>query len=267
MLAISTFNPPNIGFFGRPLSMYKNMLPDSFPLNPQDSLLVVPGGPSPILDDLISECLYKSNIKLVDIMYGSTEEDLRELTIQWRNQYFTKDCVNFDRMLKQFIDIDLNDDELRIVGENILSKNNEEYTKVLLEETDKFYDEYRRYPKNFLKGDIRNLDFLHRTFDKIWVTNLLHLYKKDLTEDFHYDAYNSLVTRLNISGSIYVYPIDKEDKEFLSERLIPRLKKQYAGRFGFQLMNSNTESVVNEGLLPIMPNRPRTQYLKITRRF
>lgn len=266
MLAMSTFSPPNIGFFGRPLSMYKQMLPDSFPLNPQDSLLVVPGGPSPILDDLISEGLYKSNIKLVDIMYGSSEEELRELTTLWRSQYFSEDCVNFDRMLGQFSDIELNDDELKIVGENILSKNDKEYTKLLLEETDKFYDEYRRYSKNFLKGDIRDLDFLHRTFDKIWVTNLLHLYRKDLTEDFHYDAYNSLMSRLNISGSIYVYPIDKEDKEFLNERLIPRLKKQFSGRFSFKLLNSNIESVLNEGLLPIMPYRPRTQYFKITRR-
>lgn len=254
----------NIGFFGRPLNIYQNMIPGSFPLDVKDTLLVVPGGPSPILDALVEKGLDRANILLVDILYGATEKELREITITWRNNYFTNKGINFDLMIGQFSDIILTDDQLKIIGDYIQSQNNMEFKKFMIESDNQFYKEYNTYPENFVKGDITNLNNLDRTFNKIWVTNLLHLYKKDLSEEFHLDAYYSLIGRLNIGGSIFVYPIEEEDKTFIMYALIPSLLTLNPN-LDITLEESNLDSELNQGLSVVISGRPNTQYLKITR--
>lgn len=261
---------PNIGFIARPLAFYSTILNNPFK-QPNRRVLFVPGGPSNLVGPLMEKGYEQRNVVLADILYGRSIEELeREFN---RSFLFQDGKVDWNEVEKLY-GRKFSEDDRNKINETFRQFNNpDEFSRMRQKLKDQFFEEYlTKYPNNFVQADITELNFPADNenfnvedgdkFDDIICTNLLHVYKSFLSEQFHEKAYSSMLSKLKVGGRLLVFPIDCEDLDFVNNFLRPLIDEMPEG---FELNLIDTGDSDRNQMLKIIEERPATQYLDIRR--
>ena len=212
----SLFN--DVGFVGRNLALHNEMFPNDLKLEKNfynnKKILFVPGGPSSVKGDLVrSYGVNPDDVVMCDLAYPENDVSVEENVQMLKEAIFSPERdLKFFYSLNNYINWNWIDGAATMFGVRDLPerrKNYTAYTNILKENNKNFLNDYRNHSDWMIKGDITNLpdEVTKNKYDLIVSSNLLHLYSHILDDEFHYRAYEHLVSQLAPGGKLIVFPI------------------------------------------------------------
>lgn len=262
ILNVSAFQP---GFIGRDFPNTNNMFNNALnQADRNDKILFIPGGPSGLLENLFDSGIPKENVVLADIAYDKNEQELRKLSEGFGDETVDKSGINFgfyEKLLGRTFSAAEREKLLDFIK---LHGADQGPPPSFYLNAKQFYKEYKAYPQNYVATDITKLDpSLHQGFSLVLSSNLLHVYRSVLSEEFHLLAYKNLMKTVKPGGKILVYPIEPEDMDFIENEVIPMIEEDPSFSISFEPASVMSES--NQILALFDSKRENTQILKIQR--